>query len=274
MRPLIADRKNRSIGTIQQTLTRTKEPLAVTAGLSNSGFSASRKFSAFNYLCAGRQFCAFYSATAQARKTLPAIMKKRIATIVFGLTGLTLTAQTKDKKIFLGNIISDTSTFKNSNYRTPLTSILKSKNKIEIRFITNPSFEYTSYTILTFNKKWTAKHFYYTPDKDSILSKDINKKANIDTVFSRLVSNNIFSLPDQDSLKTGKYSYDLETNELIGSIISVCDGTCYFIEFKVGDLYRRYSYCNPDSYADFYPSVYELRNFTNIVDTFNELTKE
>ena len=153
--------------------------------------------------------------------------------------------------------------------------ILKSENKIEIRFITSPSFENRNeYTILTFNKKWSAKYYYYKPDTNNLFSKDINAKIDIDTIFSRLVSNNIFSLPDQHSLKTEKYEYNPETNKFIGQGIAFVDGTCYYIEFKVGDFYRRYCFYNPDSYADFYPQVYELRNFANIVEIFKELMKE
>lgn len=190
------------------------------------------------------------------------------------LTVSLLSAQTADKTIFVGNVISDTTTFKGNTYETALTSILKSKNKIEIRFITSPSFEYTNYTILTFNKEWSAKYFYYEPDTDSLLSKDITHKVNIDTLFAILVANNIFSLPDQHSLKTKKYSYNPETNEFIDSNWAVDDGVDYSIEFKVGDLYRQYSYSNPDIYADFYPQVYELRKFANIAEIFNEWTKE
>ena len=201
-------------------------------------------------------------------------MTRLIATTIFILVVSALPAQTKDKTIFVGNVISDTTTFRSNGDRTSLTSILKSENKIEIRFITSPSFGYTNYTILTFNKKWSAKYYYYKTATDSLLSKDINAKINIDTIFSRLVSNNIFSLPDQHSLKTGKYEYNPETNKFIGLAREVNDGTCYYIEFKVGDFYRRYSYCNPDSYADFYPQVYELRSFANIVEIFKEWTKE
>jgi len=201
-------------------------------------------------------------------------MTKLIATTIFILIVSVLTAQTKDKTIFVGNVISDTSTFKSNDYRTALTSILKSKNKIEIRFIVSPFENTNEYTILTFNKKWSAKYYYYKPDTNNLFSKGINAKIDIDTVFSRLVSNNIFSLPDQHSLKTEKFEYNPVTNEFIGSRIAVVDGTCYYIEFKVGDFYRRYSYGNPDSYADFYPQVYELRNFANIVEIFKEWTKE
>jgi len=208
------------------------------------------------------------------KNKLPVSMTRLIATTIFILVVSAVTAQTKDKTIFVGNVISDTTTFRSNDYLTSLTSILKSENRIEIRFITSPSFENTNYTVLTFNKKWSAKYYYYKPGTKNLFSKDINAIIDIDTIFSRLVSNNIFSLPNQNSLKTGKYKYNPETNEFIDSRMEMADGTCYYIEFKVGDFYRRYSYCNPNHYADFYPQVYELRNFANIVEIFKALTKE
>lgn len=201
-------------------------------------------------------------------------MTKLIITTLFILIVSALTAQTKEKTFFVGDVISDTTTFLGNSTRKTLTPILKSENKIEIRFISSPSFYHTTYLVLIYNKDWSAKYYYYKTGSDSLLYKDITNKTNIDTVFSRLVSNNIFSLPDQDSLRTEKYEYNPETNEFIGSGMSVCDGVCYYIEFKVGDYYRRYSYCNPDSYSGFYPQVYELKNFTNIVEIFNEWPKE
>jgi hypothetical protein len=223
-------------------------------------------------------------------------MTKLITTALFILLVLALSAQTKDKTIFVGNVISDTTTFRSNNYRLELPSILKSKNKIEIRLISSPSSEnineYANYTILIFNKKWDAKFYYYEPDTTRLFPmdvhakyhyykpdtthlffKNINSKTDLDTIFSRLVSNNIFSLPNQINLKTEKYEFNPETNEFMSSIIKVTDGTCYYVEFKVGDFYRRYSYCNPYSYADFYPQVHELRDFANIVEIFKDLTK-
>ena len=215
-----------------------------------------------------------YPRLAPTRKPLPAIMKGLIITTIFILSVSLINGQTKNTTIFVGNVISDTTTFKSNNYRNALTSILKSNYKIEIRFVTSPSFNYTNYTVLTYDKKWSAKYYYYTPDTNILLTKNIKSKTPIDTILYRLVLNNIFSLPDQGSLITEKYEYNPETNDFIGSGMSVCDGTCYYIEFKVGEYFRRYSYCNPDSYADFYPQVYELRNFANIVEIFMQWTKE
>ncbi len=204
-------------------------------------------------------------------------MTRFLTTAIFILIVSELAAQLNDKTIFVGNVISDTTTFRSNDYQPAMPSIFKSENKIEIRFITSPSSEnineHTNYTILTFNKKWRAKYYYYEPDTTHLFSIEINSETDIDTIFSQLVSNNIFSLPDQASLKKRKYEYNPVTNEFTESAMVVKDGTSYYIEFKVGDFCRRYGYDNPDTYADYYPQVYELRNFANIVEIFKELTK-
>ncbi|PZE15553.1 hypothetical protein DNU06_17490 [Putridiphycobacter roseus] len=192
---------------------------------------------------------------------------------MFLFGGFALDAQTTDSAIYVGYVISDTTTFKKRINKSPLESILESNNKIEIRFKTSSTPKHTEYLILTFNEKWNAKFYSFKPNTDSLISKDITSKTNIDTLFSKLVTNNIFSLPDQDSLKTEKYSYNPGTNEFYGTGMGIgCGGICYNIQFKIGYLYRQYNYCNPEDFADFYTHVYELRNFTNIVDIFSALT--
>ena len=210
-------------------------------------------------------------------------MNKLITTLTFMLIVSAITAQTKDKIIPVGNVIGDTTTIQKHHYRTALKSIMESKYKIEIRFITHPLFHptndinlnyNTNFTVLTYDNEWSANYYYYKAETDTLIYKDITQKTNIDTIFSNLVLNNIFSLPSDNHLKTEKYEYNLETNELIGSGMGIGDGICYCIEFKVSDRFRRYDFCNPNEYADFYPQIYELRNYANIVKTFKEWTKE
>lgn len=204
-------------------------------------------------------------------------MTRLITTTILIHIVLALTAQTNNLTLFVGNVISDTTTFKCYDYHLSLTSILKSENKIEIRFITSPSLEAPNeapnYTIITFNKHWDVKHYYYKPGTDSLFVKGIRNQIKIDTVISRLVANNIFSLPDQNSLTTINLTYNPVTNQFIEEILRTTDGICYYIEFKVGERYRRYHYCNPNSYKNFYTQVDELRKFANIVEIFNEWLK-
>ena len=205
---------------------------------------------------------------------LPPILTKFLTISAFFLFVSPLIAQTKNKTLFVGNVISDTTTVENNLHYKFLSSILRSKNQIEIRFIPNESFDHTTITILTFNNFWSAKCYSYKTGTDSLISRDITMKTNLDTLFSQLVKNNIFSLPSQENLKTEKYYYNPETNELFGSTMGIGDGICYQIQFKIGDNYRQYEYCNPDDFSEFYSQVYEYKNFVKIVELFKKLTFE
>ena len=194
------------------------------------------------------------------------------AIILIGI--LDISAQSNEKTFFVGDVISDTTTFKESNYRKALNPILKSKYKIEIRLINSSSYDYTNYTILTFDEKWSAKHYYYEQKSDSLLTLDIDSSINFDSIFSKLVANNIFSLPDQDDLRLKKYSFEPETNKMFVSEMGVSHGYNYYLEFKFGELYRRYRYYSPISYAEHFPLITDLQKFVNIVDIYDQLTKE
>lgn len=201
-------------------------------------------------------------------------MLRHITTFIILFFVSAINAQTQDKTLFIGDIFSDTTTLQSSYIDKAFTPLLKSENKIEIRFISYPAFELSNYLILTYNEDWSVKYYFRETETDSLSWTDLTQKTNIDSVFSLLVSNNIFSLPDHDSLKTVKYEYNTETNQINGSGTDVSDGIYYSIEFKVGNMYRRYGYSNPDVFAAFYPYDNQLRNFVNIVDLFNEFLKD
>lgn len=187
------------------------------------------------------------------------------------LTNLFL-AQNESKRFFLGNILSDTTTLSREQNGSPLTPILNSSNKIEIRFIKSSGRNQTSYIVLSYSNNWEVKEYDYDYKTKSTTSADLANKVNTDSLFDKLVSFNIFSLPDQDSLVLHKYEYDLESDELIGHGIGFgCGGTCYYIEYKVGNQFRRYSYCNLESYVEFCPHVHELQDFNRIVHLFQDI---
>jgi hypothetical protein len=79
-------------------------------------------------------------------------MTKLITTTLFILIVSALTAQTKETTLFVGDVISDTTTFLGKSNRNTLPPLLKSENKIEIRFISSPSFYHTNYLVLIYNK--------------------------------------------------------------------------------------------------------------------------
>jgi hypothetical protein len=179
-------------------------------------------------------------------------------------------AQNESKRFFLGNILTDTTTLSREQYGSPLNPILTSSNNIEIRFIKSSGRNHTSYIVLSYMNKWEVKEYDYDYKTKSTTSTDLTNKVNADSLFDKLVSFNIFSLPDQDSLVLEKFEYDLESNELMGQGIGFgCGGTCYYIEYKVGSYFRRYSFCNLEAYVEFCPHVHELKDFNGIVTVFN-----
>lgn len=201
-------------------------------------------------------------------------MRKVFITLIFGLELMNLIAQTShpmNNLILVGNVISDSVTFKNWNHF--LTPISDSENKIEIRFSTNFSWEYSKNTtiVLSYNNDWAATLYYRKQNKDKVFTKEINKNVNLNTIFSRLVAYNIFTLPDENKLTMERCYYNTVTNEITSTSMRIVDGASYTIEFKVGKSIRRYRFSNPHAYATEFPFIYELKCYSNIVDIFDEL---
>ena len=100
----------------------------------------------------------------------------------------------------------------------------------------------------------------------------LSAKPSFDSVFLRLMSYNILSLPNQTELKRNmrkdvQVPADGDTTE---RKIHVMDGESYTIEIKIGDKFRVYQFDNPDSYSKFYDNVTELKDYLNIVQTFDK----
>lgn len=182
-------------------------------------------------------------------------------------------AQDAEKGFFVGNVISDSSSCQGDRSRFGLVPILKSEYAIEIRFI-HAGFRSFSGVVLYYDSLWAVKTQSYDFNSRTINSNVKEVKRNLDSLFSELVSNNIFSLPDQSDLTLEKYYYNPKTNEFIGEGMGVGCGSDYIIEFKIGDNYRRYHCSAPELFAEFYPGVSELKNYERIVQIFDALIKE
>ena len=218
----------------------------------------------------------FNHANFAHQQPLPAIMKKIITILFIFFLGGHLYGQSKDNRLYLGNVVSDTTGIRKNFIEKPipLQSIMKSKNDIEIRFIKTLSGDLLSFTVLTFDKTWKIKYYYYKNRNDTIFSKNASTAINLDTVFSKLVLNNIFSLRFDSTITYGDFYLDTKKH------IIICTGGAtewpyyYFIEFKVCDYYRRYGVCDPEHDSEIYPRVIELKCLMNIINIFDELTKE
>lgn len=208
-------------------------------------------------------------------------MKKIILLALFILFTLHLHCQVdsggyfKGENFLVGRIISDTTTFDSTQSWADFPSILESVNKIEIRFITYPSFRHGNCFIMTYNDSWALTYYYYDKGSDTITSIKYGVETNIDSIFSSLVHNNIFSLRAHNDLNLDNenlYYYPKIDMFLIRDVM-VLDGTSYAIEFKIKDRYRRYKYHNPKIYSKKFSLVYELRCMANIVEIFDKLKK-
>jgi len=194
-----------------------------------------------------------------------------ICTLMFNLK--VLNAQNNINGIFVGHVKSDTTTLIDSNSLTKMPSILKSKHKIELRLTISPAFVKKTYIVLAYDQKWNVKVYNDQNDSDKLTLIKKTVSLNLDTIFSRLVSNNIFGLTDPYSINYEYQYFNPKTNEFMRTITSTNDGTCYTIEFKLGNNFRRYGFYNPKVYAEAYPDICEFQNFSNIVSIFNELYK-
>ena len=180
---------------------------------------------------------------------------------------------------FVGKVISDTSTFEYNSFSPPLKHIFKSTNKIEIRLKISPSFDDEEYIILTFNKDWRGRYYRRYTFSHSIDStgkrknyeeKNFKKNINYDTLFSKLVQNEIFSLTLDDVDKSEVW-YNPETDGFIPHLmLTVLDGTSYYLQFKVGNKFRSYGFSNPQANTH----LPQLRKFVRIINLLQNCVAE
>lgn len=194
---------------------------------------------------------------------------RHISLVFFCLISLFTHGQ-KTKKIFVGQILSDTLTIENrSQYDNLLKSILKSQSQIELRFTIAPSFDNEVCFVIRFDSSWTAQKIAFDSKSKKYISINLISKIPIDEFFNNLVLLNIFSIPDQGKIQTQEWT--LENDGLSAPGVAITDGTCYKVEFKVSDKFRSYLYCNPISYYKYYPRNYYLRDMADIVRQFDQL---
>jgi hypothetical protein len=125
--------------------------------------------------------------------------------------------------------------------------------------------------ILSFNSnKWIAEKYYpqYITKRKKILSEILMKKTKTDSaglfmsIFDSLKSNQLFLLPDQRTV------IKRTINE---GVIAVSDGVLYTITYKVGNLYRRYYYGNPEIFATHYPKELEYKQVIAIIHLLDNI---
>ena len=145
-----------------------------------------------------------------------------------------------------------------------LKPICDSKNEMEIRLIISAFKAPTVQIIIAYNDStWTANKYKYQRGylgtQIDVAKFDYNKfdaDLTFNAVFPILLAHDIFSLPDQEELNIKP---------------TISDGVGYVIQYKVKNKFRRYTYINPESYAEDYPEKSELKKITTIVQTIKSI---
>lgn len=197
-------------------------------------------------------------------------MKYKVCWLILMFYSILISAQDPKTGFEVNAVISDTLTFKNNISRDYLPSILQSKNTIEIRLITQGyKFDDLQYLTLSYNTHWSAAFYKYSILTGKLELKDTKPKISLDSIFSILVNNNIFSLPGQKYLEIDKLIYYPNKDLFESRVPEVVDGVFYSIEFKIGNRFRKYGYSNPYLFLEYYPQVKELKEFINIIEVLN-----
>ncbi len=159
------------------------------------------------------------------------------------------------------------------NDRIKLLQINQSKAKVDIRLYRLHSLSNTKTLRRLFlvDTTWNAVEYDEWNKPVKIKKYKLKAKSNFDSLFSRLLSYNILTLPNQTDLKNKMrkvVGVDEEGYEIIKAF-HVTDGESYTIEIRIGSNFRVYQFINPDSYSKVYENVSELKDYLNIVQSFD-----
>lgn len=119
---------------------------------------------------------------------------------------------------------------------------------------------------------WNAVEYDERNKPVKIKKYKLRAKHSYDSLFLRLLSYNILTLPNQSELKS-KMRKDVQVTaegDTTERKIHVMDGESYTVEIKLGGKFRVYQFDNPDSYSKFYDNVSELKDYLNIVQTLDK----
>ena len=161
------------------------------------------------------------------------------------------------------------------NDRIKLVQIDKSSAKVDIRLyrLNSLSNTITLRRLFMFDTAWNAVEYDGWNKPIKIKKYKLSANPRFDSLFLRLLSYNILTLPNQADLKS-KMRKDVQVDDegyTTERKISVTDGESYTVEIKIGDKFRVYQFDNPDSYSKFYDKVFELKDYLSIVQSFDKL---
>jgi len=161
------------------------------------------------------------------------------------------------------------------NDRIKLVQIDKSSSNVDIRLYRLHSLSNTKKLRRLFmvDTTWNAVEYDEWNRPVKIKKYNLRAKPSFDSLFLQLLSYNIWTLPNQSELKN-KMRKDVQVTtegDTTERKIHIMDGESYTVEIKIGSKFRVYQFDNPESYSKFYDNVIELKDYLNIVQTFDKL---
>jgi hypothetical protein len=160
------------------------------------------------------------------------------------------------------------------NTRIKLCQIDNSPAKVDIRLYRLHSLSNTKtlHRITLDGTSWKAVVYEEFNNPIKIIKRKLTAKPSFDSLFLRLLSHNILTLPNQTDLEK-KMTKDVQVDKQ-GNVserkMIVVDGEGYTIEIKFHDKFRVYQFDNPEIYSKFYDQVSELKDYLDIVQVFNK----
>lgn len=148
-------------------------------------------------------------------------------------------------------------------FSTGLKTICESENELEIRFYSGGALGFGwSLLIITYNNgQWNASEYWDNFGRKSYDSLHPIKFFNLkpiygfDSLFKALKQNEIFTLPDEQTIK-----YELDYTDPSFDVIT----------YKVKNKFRRYRILYPSNYKEKYPKIVAFKYYKNLLDIFFE----
>ena len=141
------------------------------------------------------------------------------------------------------------------------------KNRdIEFRLWTNPSLVfYRNCFILTKRDSvWNARFFEFKGGQKGNWVETKTKTTNLDSIWKKLIRNQLLTLPTQDSLNNRMRIFAADSTLIyydeddVYKKVLVDDGTIYTFQIKTKNIDRTYQYHSPVAYLRHNPNIEEL----------------
>jgi len=161
-----------------------------------------------------------------------------------------------------------------------LVNLTKSSDEIDLRIFLDRGITNGGHVVhlIKSNGAWTGVKYDYLlkMKKGTVINKITKttktelKSKNWDSLWNKLENFDILTLPTQDSIKD-KLRKEVTTNRGKGyEVMVVTDGSSYILKLKKDDRFIGYSFHEPWTYSQKYPSVDEVRKYSEIIGTLEK----